>query len=588
MSPPLRRELVLIAAAIVVLAAVLPYLSTLHNYFVQDDFGVVQLLARKPWSYFPTWFTTPWMDDIWGYIPDEIRPFPAVTYQVTALWGAANPVANHIVNIAFHAANALLVLAVARAAAGLSLPSATFAALVFALMPIQTESVAWITGRVDSMPAFFYLASFLAYVRSRDAAYYGTRARSRTVMLYVASLVLFFVALFTKQNTITMAPALLLFDWLVALRRPWLSRDAGGSRGSTRAAGLPASVASARVTMSAMWSWAWWYVPFTLMTIGYLALRLVVFGEVARESSMTRQGFEFFGTLVKRHLTRMVFGDVSLGSLAHWIGVVVAAFAVWLVVRVIGSDAGSNANTAPYARADVRHRAGLWGTWFYFGPVWLFFGSAPTLVANYESPRHIYLAAVGWAILLGLACDRLWHAAPRRLFRGVAIAASLAVLAAYTQQLRASVADWNLRAQVSQRAVADLERTANALPEGSLIIAGAPISSWEWALPFAAQPPYTKTDLMARVSIVTPWRLLCCRAQWEGYTRRTLQTWAARADHPPVVALYWDPRSGAVSTLSDREEPFLRALIPVLLETRTYDVLDARMLEILNRAVAGR
>ena len=43
-----------------------------------------------------------------------------------------------------------------------------FAGLVFVLLPVHTESVAWITGRVDSMPALFYLASFLAYVVYRE------------------------------------------------------------------------------------------------------------------------------------------------------------------------------------------------------------------------------------------------------------------------------------------------------------------------------------------------------------------------------------------------------------------------------------
>ena len=45
---------------------------------------------------------------------------------------------------------------------------AAFAAgVVFAVLPMQTESVAWVTGRVDSMPAFFYLAAFLLYCRWR-------------------------------------------------------------------------------------------------------------------------------------------------------------------------------------------------------------------------------------------------------------------------------------------------------------------------------------------------------------------------------------------------------------------------------------
>ncbi|MGH9371924.1 MAG: hypothetical protein ACRD15_10380, partial [Vicinamibacterales bacterium] len=149
-------------------AACLPYLRTVSDYFIQDDFGVVQLLARKPWSTFPRWFTLPWMEDIWGYIPDEIRPFPALSYQITSLPGAAVPDGHHLLNIALHAVNGLLVLAIGRAAAGLTLVGASGAALAFVLLPVGAESVAWITGRVDSMPTLFYLASFLAYALWRQ------------------------------------------------------------------------------------------------------------------------------------------------------------------------------------------------------------------------------------------------------------------------------------------------------------------------------------------------------------------------------------------------------------------------------------
>ena len=38
---------------VVALAAILPYSVTIFDYFVRDDFGVVQLLAQKPLSYFP-------------------------------------------------------------------------------------------------------------------------------------------------------------------------------------------------------------------------------------------------------------------------------------------------------------------------------------------------------------------------------------------------------------------------------------------------------------------------------------------------------------------------------------------------------
>src|ERR1700752_1441414 len=194
------------------LAASLPYVSSSQNYFVNEDFGVVQLLSQKPAHYFPRWFVTSWMDNIWGATQDEIRPFPAVTYQLAAAWGATSTLANHLMNIALHAANALLVLAIARPVAGLSFIASTFAALVFAVLPLHADSVAWITGRVDTIPALFFLGSFLAYAHWR-------RGGAKSTRLYVCSLVLFFCALFSKQNTVVMVATLFLYD-LVAERRP--------------------------------------------------------------------------------------------------------------------------------------------------------------------------------------------------------------------------------------------------------------------------------------------------------------------------------------------------------------------------------
>ena len=124
---PQTRATSLTPWAIVFLAAVLPYAATIDDYFVRDDFGVVQLLAQKPFSYFPKWFASSWMDEIWAYVPDEVRPFPALSYQLTSLGGPVSPILHHALNILIHAANGLLVMAIARRAAALGVRAATFA-----------------------------------------------------------------------------------------------------------------------------------------------------------------------------------------------------------------------------------------------------------------------------------------------------------------------------------------------------------------------------------------------------------------------------------------------------------------------------
>ena len=526
-----------LAVALIVLAAVVPYLPTLDDYFAQDDFGVVGLLSSKPAGYFPRWFTMPWTEDIWGYVPDEVRPFPAVTYQFAGVFGAASPVANHVINVLFHLANALLVFAIARAAAGLPLGPAAFGALVFAVLPMQTESVAWVTGRVDSMPACFYMASFLLYVQWRSR---------RRAALYWWSAAWFFVALFTKQNTVTLLPALVLADWMLLGRRPRLS-----------------------------WEWLRPYVVFALMTAGFLALRYALFGEVARESTLTEERVRWFLIDLSTHLRRMVFGEPGLKAPE-------TVFAARLAV----------AGALVYAVRRVFGDRGVRGTWravAYFSAVWIGLAVAPTIVAGYASPRHMYLASAGYAVMLGIGLDAFWRARPEPAVRRVGIGLACAVLLAYVVLLGRDIRLWGVRTSVSRAAVLDLEREALAVPPGLLIIAGAPRRSWDFALPHAIRPPFVEIDLTARVSVISHSSIHCCPAvHWEPYTRRTIQGWLDDPARPPVVALRWDAESGRLARLSDWDDPFLRSLVGMLLETKDVASLDRLILDIVDDYVVGR
>src|SRR5262245_42511579 len=219
----------------IVVAAFAFYAPTIDDYFVQDDFGVVSLFSQRSLAYFGRWFVVPWTEDIWGYVPDELRPFPAASYVIASWLGAASPQPNHVINVALHAFNGLLVMWIAEFGAGLGLFSAAAAGMIFVVLPIQAESFAWVTGRVDSLPAMFYFASFLLYVRAvrlkpdptnvgrvrlqadhqdvgRGEVQPDLTRRGRLQPAYLWSVILFFAALFSKQNTITMALALMLFE----------------------------------------------------------------------------------------------------------------------------------------------------------------------------------------------------------------------------------------------------------------------------------------------------------------------------------------------------------------------------------------
>lgn len=131
-----------------------------------------------------------------------------------------NPFGYHAINLALHIANALLLWLLLTE---LGVPAAWLAAAVFALHPINAESVAWVTERKNVQSLFFWLLSFLVYAR-----YFGLtpgRFRERTTgpprprpsshrwLLYGAGLLLFICALLSKTVTAAMPAALLLTVW---------------------------------------------------------------------------------------------------------------------------------------------------------------------------------------------------------------------------------------------------------------------------------------------------------------------------------------------------------------------------------------
>src|SRR5262249_31363657 len=109
---------------------------------------------------------------------------------------------------------ALLVWAVL---ARLKIPGAWLAAAIFALHPVQVESVAWITERKNVLMAFFFLLTLLAWISFVDE-----RTR-RPWFFYCLALVLYMLALSAKATACTLPAALFLILWLqkkpVTIRR---------------------------------------------------------------------------------------------------------------------------------------------------------------------------------------------------------------------------------------------------------------------------------------------------------------------------------------------------------------------------------
>jgi tetratricopeptide (TPR) repeat protein len=149
------------------------------------------------------------------------HPLTWISHMVDCQLFGLNPARHHLVNVLFHAANAvLLFLALSRLT---GFPGrCLFVAALFALHPLRVQSVAWIAERKDVLSAFFFTATLWAYAR------YGERGRRSEVggASFPAALGLFTLGLMSKPMLVTLPCVLLLLDFwpLGRVRRENIAR----------------------------------------------------------------------------------------------------------------------------------------------------------------------------------------------------------------------------------------------------------------------------------------------------------------------------------------------------------------------------
>jgi len=188
---------------LLVAATLLAYQPVWHAGFIWDDDVYVtgNPLLTAPDGLRRIWFS---LDS-----PSQYFPLTYTTFRIErTLWGL-NAAGYHWINILLHAANVLLVWRLLRR---LSVPGAWLGAAIFALHPVQVESVAWITEQKNILSLFFILLTLLAWIEFVD------ERPKRTWRFYLLALIFYALALFSKTTACTLPAALLLVLWLK--RRP--------------------------------------------------------------------------------------------------------------------------------------------------------------------------------------------------------------------------------------------------------------------------------------------------------------------------------------------------------------------------------
>ena len=200
------------------------WLHPWRNYIFAIALALVTLSAYRP-----VWHGTPLMDDqtylitkpelrsMSGLVRLWIEPQTTKQYHPLVntvfwvgnrLWGNAM-LGYHLVNIAFHAVSALLLWKILRE---LDIPGAWLAAAIFALHPVEVDSVAWLSEIKNTLSGVFFFSCILAYLKFDQ-----TRNRGA----YALALVLFCVGLLAKAIVAMAAVVLPIIFWWRRGRLEW-------------------------------------------------------------------------------------------------------------------------------------------------------------------------------------------------------------------------------------------------------------------------------------------------------------------------------------------------------------------------------
>ena len=147
-------------AAFVAMIAMALYAPTLrYDFTYLDDNNLIldrQELLTKPSGLYKVFGHSFFNDASDVYY----RPVVNLSFEVNALIGGVRPFGYHLVNCLLHAATCVLLLALLRGL-GFNPWAALFAALIFAVHPVNAASVAWIPGRNDALFGCFAFAGSL-------------------------------------------------------------------------------------------------------------------------------------------------------------------------------------------------------------------------------------------------------------------------------------------------------------------------------------------------------------------------------------------------------------------------------------------
>jgi hypothetical protein len=373
-----RSHFVVASIAILATVVLITYQPALGLNFYGDDYSFLERAGRSSLAQYLAFYFDPRLQTGW------YRPMQGMLFGIEWVLFGGNPLGYHLVNVVVHLANVLLLFALVERVTR-KWRAAFLSALIYAGLPLYGVAVFW-PGDADFLLTLFYLCALLTWI-----AY----LQQRTRRFFIATFVLFLLALMTKEFGVTMPVIFFLADRLLIARSGIASHEA------TKQSPLrELEIASSRKSLLAVTipALARRYAPFAIVYTLYLPLELFI---QSRSVLTNTYGYRIADHVISnftRYLTALAF-PWGLPEPFDFIWLVVAIFLLGYILL-----------TMKHARLLFLCLAAI----LAFLPVtpfpWFF-------------TRYLYLAAMASAIILAFVFD--W--VTRRRSRWIAVSASVAL-----------------------------------------------------------------------------------------------------------------------------------------------------------------
>lgn len=197
------RKFHLLACLLIVASIFLVYSNTFRATFHFDDIGsILEDYGIRNLDNLPE-------------ILKGSRGIARATFALNYALGGLDVAGYHIVNLAIHITNAILVyflvfltlnrIEILRERAK---RIALYTALLFAVHPIQTQAVTYIVQRAEILASMFMLIGLLLFIKGSESAKVYTR-----VLFYGAVAVSYLLGFYSKEMAITLPAIVFLYDW---------------------------------------------------------------------------------------------------------------------------------------------------------------------------------------------------------------------------------------------------------------------------------------------------------------------------------------------------------------------------------------